>query len=97
MGKTQQILEKENVFAKDKLIQEKYQKTKPYFDRLHLEFIDEALRGLRLSGLDEYFEILKNWQKDKKKRGKRAYKNKLQELRKEVVKKFGDKAEKMGK
>ncbi|MEK7142190.1 MAG: type V CRISPR-associated protein Cas12a/Cpf1 [Patescibacteria group bacterium] len=95
VGKTQQILEKENVFAKDKLIQEKYQKTKPYFDRLHLEFIDEALRGVTLTGLDEYFEILKNWQKDKKnKEAQRAYKNKLQELRKEVVKKFGDKAEK---
>jgi len=35
VGKTQEMLEEAQVFAKDEIIQKKYEKTKPYFNRLH--------------------------------------------------------------
>lgn len=95
VGNTQKMLEEAQVFKKDEIIQKKYEKTKPYFDRLHREFVDEALSGAVLTGLDEYFKILKIWQKDKKnKEAQKAYESKLQELRRAVVNKFDNKAEK---
>lgn len=93
VGKTLEMLKESKVFEKDEIIQKKYEKTKPYFDKLHREFVDEALSGGMLTGLDEYFEVLKNWQKDKKNKDlQKAYEKELEELRKEVAKKFDNKA-----
>lgn len=92
--KTQDMLEEAKVFEKDKLIKEKYIKTKPYFDRLHREFITEAFSEAFLIGLDEYFSLLKEWQRDKK--NKIAQKNlqkKEQQLRSEVLEIINTKAE----
>ena len=66
IGNTQNMLEDNKVFKKDELIQKKYEKTKPYFDRLHREFITEALKNVTLSNLPEYFEIFKKWKTDRK-------------------------------
>ena len=87
VGKTQTILEDAKVFEEDKTIQEKYEKTKPYFDRLHREFIKEALDKAVLSGLSDYFVIFKKWKADKKANGTELQK-KEGDLRKEVVKFF---------
>lgn len=84
VGNTQKMLEDENVFKKDELIQEKYIKTKPYFDLLHRDFVEEALKDVNISGLPSYFEIYQRWAKDKKKYQKELQ-NKEQALRKEVV------------
>ena len=55
IGNTQTMIDKANVFGKDKVIKDKYQKTKPFIDRLHREFVDEALNKVSLSGLKNYF------------------------------------------
>ena len=51
VGETQQMLEDNNVFQKDEIIQKKYKQTKVYFDRLHREFVAEALRDVSLSNI----------------------------------------------
>ncbi|MEA2064973.1 MAG: hypothetical protein U9O66_01580, partial [Patescibacteria group bacterium] len=58
VGNTQKILEENNVFQKDELIQKKYTETKKYFDRLHREFVKDALQDVGLSGLDNYKNAL---------------------------------------
>jgi len=87
IGETPKMLEDAKVFEKDETIQKKYEATKPYFDRLHREFVLEALRGATLSTLNGYLELFKKWKIDKK-----TYEKELQvkekELRKEVVKFF---------
>ncbi|QQS59074.1 type V CRISPR-associated protein Cas12a/Cpf1 [Candidatus Peregrinibacteria bacterium] len=87
VGKTQQMLEETKVFQRDETIQKKYEATKPYFDRLHREFVKEALESKVLSELDGYFEIFKKWKIDKK-----VYEKEIQkkegELRKGIVQFF---------
>ncbi len=86
VGDTQKMLEKEDVFGKDKIIKEKYQKTKPFIDRLHREFVDESLGGAPLFDLKNYFKILENWKNNKKdKEAVKKIKNKEERLRKEIV------------
>jgi CRISPR-associated protein Cpf1 len=65
VGKTQQMLEDEDVFGKDRIRKEKYEQTKPYIDRLHRDFIVESLKGKTIEGLNEYLVALKNLQKNK--------------------------------
>lgn len=84
VGNTQRMLEEEKVFQKDEVIQKKYEQTKPYFDRLHREFADEALKNVDLSGLPSYFKVYQQWIKDKKKYQKELEKRE-QDLRKEVI------------
>ena len=63
---TQKMLDEADVFGKDKIIQEKYQQTKPFIDRLHREFVDEALSQSPLSDLKNYFKIFEIWRENKK-------------------------------
>lgn len=93
IGNTQKMLEDEKVFEKDETIHNKYIKTKPFFDKLHREFVDEALENISLSGLDEYLKLLKGWKTDKKNKDKQKSLDKKQdELRKEIVSLFDAKA-----
>lgn len=66
VGKTLEMLRENNVFKKDEIIQKKYEQTKPFIDRMHREFVLEALNSVRLSGLHEYQKALQGWQKNKK-------------------------------
>lgn len=52
VGKTKELLEKNNVFNKDKTIEASYNQAKPYFDKLHQEFINEALAPEKVSEID---------------------------------------------
>ncbi|MFH1188265.1 MAG: type V CRISPR-associated protein Cas12a/Cpf1 [bacterium] len=82
VGNTQKILEDENVFEKDRIIREKYEKTKPYFDRLHRAFIKGSLAGKKIEGLDEYFDVFEKYQKNKKDKNiKKDFDTKIKELR----------------
>jgi len=94
IGKTQSLLEKNHIFEIDELIQKKYEATKPYFDRLHREFINEALQNAVLTNLEGYFEIFTNWKKDKKEFQKKELQKKEAELRKEIVALFNEQAKK---
>ncbi|MFZ2188163.1 MAG: type V CRISPR-associated protein Cas12a/Cpf1 [Candidatus Moraniibacteriota bacterium] len=89
---TEKMLLENGVFNNDKIIQEKYQKTKPYFDRLHREFVRESLAGVSLTSLEEYESILGDWKNDKKNKEKQK-RLQLREsgLRKQVVKFFDKK------
>ncbi len=53
---TSRLLEEENVFKKDKAIQEKYLKTKGYFDLLHRDFVSESLTEVIFWNIEEYSE-----------------------------------------
>lgn len=66
IGNTQQMLVENDVVAEDRIRKEKYEKVKRYFDRLHREFVQEALRDIQLDDLDEYLDIFRKWQQDKK-------------------------------
>ncbi len=92
VGNTQKMLEDAKIFEKDKAIQRKYEITKSYFDRLHREFVREALQGVKLSELEVYLEIFKKWKIDKKENDEKL-KNEERKLRKEVVKFFDKQGE----
>ena len=101
VGETQQMLEDNQVFQKDEIIQKKYKQTKVYFDRLHREFVAEALKDISLSNIQEYTEVLKNVKKitketDKKQRDQweKDFVNEEKRLRKEVVGLFNIQAKK---
>ncbi len=66
VGKTQEMLKENNVFDIDRAIREKYIKTKPFFDRLHREFIQAGLEGFVFSDLREYEAALKKFMDDRK-------------------------------
>lgn len=83
---TQKMLDEADVFGKDKIIKEKYQKTKPFIDRLHREFVDESLGEKSLTELKKYFDALKNWENNKKdKEVQKSLKKEKDRLRKEIV------------
>lgn len=99
IGKTQEMLEDNQVFKEDELIQKKYQETKKYFDRLHREFAKESLRNAKLSDLEKYNEALKNVKKITRETSSKDKKiletileNEEKRLRKEVVTLFNAKA-----
>lgn len=86
------MLKDAKIFETDETIQKKYEATKPFFDRLHREFVKEALQDTDLVGFDEYLGIFRKWKIDKKAVEKDLQK-KEGELRKSVVDLFNKKAE----
>lgn len=52
VGKTKELLEQNNIFNKDKTIDASYNQAKPYFDKLHQEFINEALAPEKVNEVD---------------------------------------------
>lgn len=85
VGNTQKMLEENEVFKKDKIVDENYRKIKYYFDILHREFTKESLEDVVLD-YQEYYAEFKNDQKSKKL-------PKIEEnLRKNLVKFFDKKA-----
>lgn len=92
-GNTQKMLDENKVFGEDKTIKEKYVKVKPYFDRLHREFVTEALNKANLSNLDEYLKIFNELKSDNKNKDlqKKLEKEEVR-LRKDIVALFDKKA-----
>ncbi len=83
---TQNLL---NLIEEDRIRNEKYKKTKIWFDRLHQEFINEALADFKFKDLKKYYSALNDLQKDRKSREKQNDIAKAEnELRNEVVIKF---------
>lgn len=94
VGNTQKILDEADVFGKDKIIKEKYQKTKPFIDRLHREFVDASLGGVFLTNLKKYFKALEDLKNNKKdKETQKLLKKEEERLRKEIVNFFDKTAE----
>jgi len=87
---TKRMLEKEDVFEKDRLRRKKYEEIKPWIDQLHREFIDNALINFHFSDLKPYEVALNAWQKSKTK--KESLKKEEKKLREEVVACFDEMA-----
>lgn len=93
VGKTKDFLETNRVFEKDKLVDDNYHKIKYYFDALHREFIDKALKNVSFSKSDyqKYFEAIEQLEKakkeDRKKEGKNLQKIET-DLREKIVERF---------
>ncbi len=101
VGETQRLLEENNIFEKDKIIQEKYEKTKIFFDKLHREFVADSLGDFQFSDEDlkNYEEALKNVKKITREmpaKQKTAWNKDLEKqekiLRKKVLESFNVKA-----
>ncbi|MBD3231030.1 type V CRISPR-associated protein Cas12a/Cpf1, partial [Candidatus Dependentiae bacterium] len=90
---TQAMLEENKVFERDKTRKEKYEKVKPYFDRLHREFVKESLQDAHLKNLTQYFDLYKKWQKDKKDiKMTKELNNVEKKLREQIMLFFNEKA-----
>jgi len=96
IGNTERMLIDSGVVEIDKQRKEAYIKTKPFFDKLHQEFITESLSGVKLLTLEGYFDLFDNWRKAKDKNEKKKTLEKLEkkekEIRNEIVKLFDKKS-----
>lgn len=85
IGNTQKMLDNADIFKKDKIRKEKYEQTKPFFDELHREFINECLKDKKIENLERYFKKLEKLQKNKKDdQTKKEFKDISKELREEI-------------
>lgn len=76
-------------FRNDQIRYEKYNTIKPWFDRLHSEFIEDSLRNFKFADLTSYQLALSALQKDRKsKKAKELLANEETKLREEITKKF---------
>ena len=93
VGNTREMLDAAGVFEKDRIIKEKYERTKPYFDRLHREFVQESLSDVALTGVAEYLSIFSEWRTDKKDKTKAKQLSDIEKsLRNEVTRFFEETA-----
>ncbi len=93
IGNTQKMLNNDKVFEKDKVRQEKYIKTKPYFDKLHREFVSESLQEIKLTDLENYYKIYQEFKKDSRnKQLQKKLSGDEARLRKEILNLFNKKA-----
>ncbi len=84
VGKTQSMLDDNKVFLIDENIKAKYIQTKPFFDKLHRDFIKESFEDIKISGLSGFYEDWKKYRQDKKGTEK-DYKKSAENLRREIV------------
>lgn len=88
-GHTPVMLAEDKVFEQDQTRREKYIATKPWLDKLHRDFVREALSDFTFTSLDDYEKTLRTWQKNKKdEKAKKALQAEEQKLRDEIVKAF---------
>ncbi len=93
VGETEKLLEENQVFWIDKQRRDKYEQVKPYFDKLHLDFINFSLDWLELDYLkyQEKYNLFKNDRKNKdKEKGKT---DEEKNLRKQILEAFNKKSE----
>ncbi len=84
IGKTEELLKENHIVELDKNRRNSYQKIKPYFDALHLDFIKTSLAEPNLK-FEAYFESYKNFLKDKKNKTVIKQKENLEkDLRKQI-------------
>lgn len=92
---TQKMLDEERVFEIDGLRREKYEKTKPWVDRLHQEFIEDALFDFKFKDLNSFRRAFESWQRDKKSKDEQKRLAEAEKkLREEIVGKFNITAKK---
>lgn len=93
VGNTDGMMKEHGIVKMDEDRKKRYEKTKPFFDKLHQEFINESLNGVMLSALTSYEVVYKQWKADKKnKDSQKQLEKKEKELREEIVQLFDRKA-----
>ncbi len=91
IGQTQAMLDENKIFEVDENRKKAYDKTKPYFDRLHREFINESLSNAQLKGISEYFETFKQFRSNQNNKDLKELINKQQKfLRHQIVTLFDE-------
>ncbi len=85
-GKTDYYIEKNGILNKDEQRAEDYKKVKKIIDDYHKYFINIALDGQSLTGLDEYFYLYKIAQKDDTQ--KKQFEDVQLKLRKQISERF---------
>lgn len=58
-GRTLEYIERDGIIAEGERRARSYQKVKKIIDEYHKMFIDEALKGVELSGVEEYVDLYK--------------------------------------
>lgn len=67
IGETQELLKENQIIELDKVKKESYEAIKPYFNTLHIDFINQSLKEPNMGQtFQKYFEIYEIWSKDKK-------------------------------
>lgn len=93
VGQTEQMLIEKNIIKLDESRKERYEKTKPFFDKLHQEFISDSLKDKVLNSLVGYDIVYQNWKADRKNNDlQKKLEKKENEIREEVVTAFNTKA-----
>jgi hypothetical protein len=86
---TPEMLKENHIFEIDGIRHKKYEETKPWFDRLHREFIKDSLFEFKFKDLKPYHKAFNEWQKDKKSKvTKEALTKEESKLRDEIVERF---------
>ncbi|MCM1156886.1 MAG: type V CRISPR-associated protein Cas12a/Cpf1 [Bacteroidales bacterium] len=86
IGRTQEYIEEHGILDTDFHRAESYKRVKKIIDRYHKKFIDEALSGLVLDGLEEYMAIYLITKRDDKQ--EKELVNIQTSLRKQIAKQF---------
>src|SRR3989338_3218987 len=86
---TPKMLDDEQVIKNDETRRKKYEAVKPWFDQLHREFIEDALKSFKFKNLAIYQDTFQTWQKDRKSKQKKDTLVKIEVgLREEIVRRF---------
>ena len=56
-GRTQEYIDSRGYISEDEHRAESYKKVKKIIDRYHVDYIERALEGFKLEGLDKYYEL----------------------------------------
>lgn len=92
VGKTQKLLEENNIIGLDKLRKEKYEKVKPYLNKIHLDFVNRSFKDINLD-FCEFEKSYIKWVQDKKDKILTKHKeDNAKRLREEIGKLFDKKA-----
>jgi CRISPR-associated protein Cpf1 len=90
-GKTMEFIQVKGLITKDEQRAESYKKMKKTIDEFHKYFIDLALKNVKLSFLEDYFNLYNQSSETKKEQKFKDDLKKVQDnLRKEIVKSFSN-------
>jgi CRISPR-associated protein Cpf1 len=79
-------IEKNGLLIQDKNRAESYKVAKKIIDEYHKDFINKALDGMQLNGLNEYFDLYKSDRKEET--NKKQFEDLLGKLRKQIAERF---------
>ncbi len=84
---TPQMLEDNKVFKKDEILSKNYKEVKNWFDKLHREFIDDALHKTEISSklLKDYEQAYFKYKNEKSNSNKKKIEDEAKKIRKNIL------------